>query len=188
MMNELDEKNDIDQLFETRTVLQDRGSNAFFALQYLIKKKKLDHVLYPELNTLMINIIDKYDLIEEYKAIDKKEIYKFLLETYNSNNMLEADESAKEIRAIVSKYINIPNCLSPGLFYYQNLFNTIYSDSNEVESILSNEEVVKIIEIVKSIVNKIYTFKRMDTDVFEMYFNEARPPLNKKLHILVAFR
>jgi hypothetical protein len=96
----------LDELFETREVLQNKGKYAIIALQYLAEEEKLPGEFYPALNTFMIEFVERFSLVKKLSEVKQADIYSYVNRTMYIDDFLEIDKSALIIKKLVRKYVD----------------------------------------------------------------------------------
>jgi hypothetical protein len=132
-MAELDELKGLDELFETREVLQNKGNLAIITLQKVVSDEKLSGEFYPALNTFMIDFVDKFSLGKKLSEVPLYDISDYVKLVLNNEEKLEMDKIAGEIKQIICPYIHglIKMGVAPKLVHHNlGVLNIQESNSN----------------------------------------------------------
>jgi hypothetical protein len=149
-MDNLDELKGLDELFESREVLQDKGTNAINALRYLIAEEKLSGEFYPALNQFMIEFIDRFNLTKRLANVNHCDVTKFMIAIDKDEDKRAVQKSISIIKNIILKYKGLmkhhqydDNKLNKAFGFYSNAESEI--EPEDVEVIRKNKQIIKFI-------------------------------------------
>jgi hypothetical protein len=106
-MDNLDELKGLDEVFESREVLQDKGKFAINALQYLISKERLSGEFYPALNAFMVEFIERFELVEKLSDVEYCDVISFMTAVDNDEDKRVIQRSVLNIKDVIFKHIDI---------------------------------------------------------------------------------
>jgi hypothetical protein len=155
-MAELDELKSLDELFESRKALQDKGPVAITALQCVVNEEKLSSEFYPALNAFMIEFVERFALSKKLSEIDEKKTDKYFKSIASKTDKSNIIESISIVRNMVLKYKQ----------YLDKKYEL--HEINELFGFFSNQDVMDI--------------KQSDTDIIKKNIDRIQYLLHREYH------
>jgi hypothetical protein len=99
--------NELDELFETQEILQNKGKNAIYCLKHLVEQEKLDSSFYPKLNEFMREFIDEHKLGKKLSLIKQPALLTYINDTFYLDDELLLDNYALNIKNVLSPHVKL---------------------------------------------------------------------------------
>jgi hypothetical protein len=179
----MDELKSLDEVFESRKVLQDKGKVALVALQCLADEEKLSGEFYPALNAFMIEFVEKFQLSKKLSEVQLYDVCTFTKTTIENEKITEIDKIILEIKTIIQPYINkfVAQGIEPKLLY-QHL-GQLQLESDDDITILSHDDIKDIRSKISIFLNYILV-KITQPLLIENYFANY----NDSLYLYIMIR